>query len=225
MVANDRFQSVFGHQIDFAPQEGHKLALNSVQAQKGRPCSWPEADQKINITIGTVVLVEHRPEERQLAHLVATAEGCEFVKGQVRWPCVIDWLMCLSHQLPAPECNMGGRVPSEGCAVKGAWRRREGGWRCRRVEDADDGRPRCTVEGPRGSRRRAGSASPAKGKPDDAAMTDIVATECAGVSRAGNACRQASRTRPVAIDARPWRALPAGRQALGRAATTSIQRW
>jgi hypothetical protein len=37
-----------------------------------------EADQQVDIALGTVILAEQRPKERQLTHLVLAAEACEF---------------------------------------------------------------------------------------------------------------------------------------------------
>jgi hypothetical protein len=45
---------------------------------------WP-----IYITIGTVVLAEHRPKEGQFMHLVLAAEAREFFTGNVKRHCFV----------------------------------------------------------------------------------------------------------------------------------------
>src|SRR5262249_15917979 len=80
---------------DFAPQEGFKLALHSCKGQKGHPCHGLEAHQQIYITLGTVILAEHGPKERQLTYLVAAAEAREFFKGNVQSHCVLHRHSCL----------------------------------------------------------------------------------------------------------------------------------
>jgi hypothetical protein len=54
-----------------------------------------EADQQIDITLGTVILVEHGPKERQLTYLVAAAEAREFFKGNVQRHCFVHRRSCL----------------------------------------------------------------------------------------------------------------------------------
>src|SRR5712691_13172189 len=54
-----------------------------------------ETDQQIYITIGTVVLAEHRPKEGQLMHLVLAAEAREFFTGNVKRHCFVHRRSCL----------------------------------------------------------------------------------------------------------------------------------
>jgi len=54
-----------------------------------------ETDQQIYITIGTVVLAEHRPKEGQLMHLVLAAEVREFFTGNVQKHCFVHRRSCL----------------------------------------------------------------------------------------------------------------------------------